>query len=212
MLKIQGISKSVGSSLLFSDFSLEAESGVIGIVNGRSEARSAILSTIAGSLAPDEGHIYIDEYDISAYPTEAKRATGYMPYDMPFYDDMTVYEFLTFIGEAKKVTSEKLHKQIREALDLLSLSEISEVLISNIGTDDKKLLGVASTLLGNPDIIILDAPFDRISSYTKEKLSYIIRMLGTMKIVIISGEGADELGEIASSVIELSARETEVEE
>ena len=200
MLKVQNITK---SSL--PDISFEIESGVIGITGGNGADRSALLSIIAGVMAPDSGHIYIDEYDISVYPTESKRATGYMAESMSFYEDMTSYEFLVFIGEAKKIQSEKLHKQIGEALDLLDITHISDVLISNIRADEKKFLGVASTLLGNPDIIILDSPFKNISPSDKEKLSHIIKMLGTMKVVIISDENSAALDEIASEVITLSS-------
>ena len=210
MLKVESIKKIYAETPVLEDISFELQGGVLGIIGVKGAGKSALSSIISGATEATEGKVYIDEYDISEYPAEAKRATGYLSGTNPLYDGMTPYEHLIFMGEAKKVPSEKLHKQADEALDLLGLGEVKDVLIKKLDKSERQLLGVASTLLGNPDIIILDEPLLGVSPCCAQKLSSIIKMLGTLKTVIITAESTSYLTEVCDRFLLLSEEGAEL--
>ena len=196
MLKVQSITKILSDAQPTRPISFEADGGVLGVIGTKGSGKSTLLGIISGAIRADEGKIFIDDYDISEYPNEAKRATGFLLEDNPLYDDMTPYEHLMFIGDAKGIPAEKLCKQASEALDLLGIDDTKDVLIANIKKSQRQLLGVAATLLGNPDIIILDEPLKGTTVADAERLSSVIKMLGTMKTVIISSEEASRISGI----------------
>ena len=210
MLKIQSRTKYFGNTQALDSISFESEGGVIGIVGPNGSGKSTLLAIIAGAVKTSSGKIFIDEYDISEYPTDAKRATGYLMEDNPLYDDMTPYEHLMLIGEAKNIPSEKLHRQASEALELLGIDNVKDVLIANIKKGQRQLLGVAAALLGNPDIIVLDEPLRNTNADEAEKLSHVIKMLGTMKTVIISSEETSRIAGICDKIISLSDSDTDI--
>ncbi len=209
MLKIQGITKKYDNVTVLDGVSFELEGGVLGVIGADGVGKSTLLGIIAGAIEADDGKVFIDGYDISEYSKEAKKATGYLSENMPFYDDMSAYEFLSFVGEAKRIPAEKLDKQILEALDLLRLTELRDVLIANIDKSARVLLGVAMTLLGNPDVIILDEPFKNANAADAVSLSSIIKMLGTLKTVIICAESASAVKQICSRFLVLGEKDVE---
>lgn len=210
MLKVQNITKNFGSIQALSSVSFDADGGVLGIIGPKGMGKSTLLAIIAGVLEPNSGKVYIDEYDISEYPIEAKKNTGYLSEGNPLYEDMTLYEHLLFVGEAKRIPSERLHKQTNEALELLGIDEIKDVLIANTTQSERQLLGVAATLLGNPDIIVLDEPLKSVNETDAAKLSSIIKMLGTLKTVILSSEDVSCVAGICDKFLLISEEGAEL--
>lgn len=200
MLEIKNVTKAYGGDELLRDVSFSLEGGVLGVVSSGASG-STLLNIIGGLVAPDSGSVEIDSYDISKYPFEARRATGYIPSSVPPSRSMTAYEFLLFIGESKKIPAEKLSKQIGEALDLFEIDTLKDVLLMNISASERRLLGVAATLLGNPDVILIDEPLEGLTLGDRATLSSVIKMLGRMKSVIIACDDEATAARLSDKVI-----------
>lgn len=186
------------------DLSLELEAGVLGIV---SETKTSLPDIIAGLACADSGEVIIDGIDVAKDTISAKKKISYLPEGASLYANMTVFEYLLFIGRAKKVNAERLYRQIDEVFELLGLFRHKNVLISNLDACLEKKLGLAGALLGNPSVIVLDGFF---SNTCDSDTQSVIKMLGQIKTVIIFSGDIREIGEICDTVVVLSDSEQSI--
>ena len=174
-----------GADLKDISFSFEKK-GVHCILAPRGAGKTQLMDILSGSSSADSGEVAV--FERSPYGNvDAKAKIGYLRQDNALYDNMTAFELMSFVGEARKVEQGKLYRQIKEALELVGLDELKNKLVSNLTEYDRKKLSLAAALLGNPDILLLDEPITaRMSSERKEELLSIIAMLGRIKTVIVT--------------------------
>ena len=164
---------------------------------------------IAGFIPATEGQILINGKELPTDPIKLSKFVGYLPEGAPAFHDLTVYEFLTFIGQAKQITDEKLFRQIDEVIELAELTRVKDVYIQHLSTSERKILGIASTLLGNPKLIVLDEPFAELDPRSLSIMKAIIKMLGEIKTVVLSSKNESDVSAICSNVLVLESKESE---
>jgi len=163
-----------------------AKGGIHGILGPRGAGKTTLLELIAGGVAPDSGRIEIGGTDIAKEPISTKRKIGYVPQSTTVYSDMTVSELLNFVGQTRKVETDKRYRQIKEAIDLVGLESVQNRLTKNLTEYEKKKLLLAAALLGNPDVLLLDEPIPVCSAEQRQELEGLIRMLGGIKTVLLA--------------------------
>lgn len=173
--------------------------GVHGVLGASRESVSALLDIICGASAIEDGCAIVCGYNMSTERKNAKRKIGYMPFPLCFYEDMTVYEHLVFVGEAKSVAYDKLYKNIKSALELTELEPIAERLIKKLTASERKRLGIASAMLGNPELIVLNEPH-----YDSDTLVELLKKLGRIKTVIVASSDASLLEGACDDILILS--------
>ena len=90
------------------------------------------MNIVTGYIGADGGTVKINGYDIFAQPEEAKKCIGYLPEIPPLYVDMTVYEYLKFVAELKKLDRKKRKEMIADAMDMTGITEVKNRLIKNL--------------------------------------------------------------------------------
>lgn len=199
MIESINLTKKYGDVTALENISFTAESGVLGVCGARGSGKSSLLAIIAGALPSSSGEFTVNE------SSPSKKNCGYLMEENPMFSDMTVSEFLTFIGESKKVPFEKLYRQIKEVIDLCELDEIKDMPIFALKTGDKKMVGIAQTLLGNPQTIVLDEPFVGMTRRELPTAKAIIKMLGEIKTVVLSSSLPTDISDVCSDLILLSS-------
>ncbi|MBO5883985.1 MAG: ABC transporter ATP-binding protein [Clostridia bacterium] len=160
--------------------------GVYGLLGNDGAGKTSLLNVLCGNSAYDSGSISVCGHDAMSEPMEVKYKVGFAPEDFGFFGDDTIFETLDFVGTAKGVPSEKRYRQIKEALELVGLEGQRKKLCAELTLHEKKLLGIAVALLGNPEIILLDEPMKNESEEEKEEIAELIKMLGKHKTAIVS--------------------------
>ena len=177
------------------------EGGVHGILGSRGAGKSTLMNIISGCTAPDSGSVTVLDTDVAADPITAKSRIGYLPEVMPLYEDMTVSELLTFVAEAKGVPEDRIEKNVNKAMELTYVDDLKNRLIRNIGTEDRKFVGLAAAMLGNPDVILLDEPTAGLRGDSLAAMRELISQLGEMKTVIVSDAALSEIRELCRDLI-----------
>jgi ABC-2 type transport system ATP-binding protein len=212
LIEIKSLTKTFGDKTVLSDLSLSfPRSGVFGICGPKDSGKTVLLDILAGVSPASAGEILFDGNNLTAAQIRKKLCIGYMSEYAPLIDEMTPYEFLEFIGEAKKIPDEKLYRQIGELFELVDINEIKDKPIITLSKPQKKFISFAQTLLGNPSLIILDEPFAGMSSAEVSSLKSIIKMLGAIKCVLIASRSANELEDICNEITVLAEEVAEIE-
>ena len=159
MIEISNLVKKYGDHMAVDHLSLTVEPGKIyGLLGPNGAGKSTTMNIVTGYIGADGGTVKINGYDIFAQPEEAKRCIGYLPEIPPLYVDMTVYEYLKFVAELKKLDRKKRKEMIADAMDMTGITEVKNRLIKNLSKGYRQRVGFAQALLGYPEIIILDEP------------------------------------------------------
>lgn len=186
--------------------------GVHGILAPHGSGKTALADVLSCSMAFDKGrlcifgeeHLATKDYAVSV--AELKKKIGYVRQDDAFYTDMTVQETLAFVGEAKKVESGKLYRQIKEALELTELEGVKKRLVKKLSAIERKRLSFAAALIGNPSVIIIDGlnPAELSVGYKGTEFYGLVQMLGKMKTVILATSDCGVIKELCEDVAILS--------
>lgn len=205
MIEVRDLTKRYGPNTAVDHISFDIEPGrIYGLLGPNGAGKSTTMNMITGCLAASEGTVRINGYDIFEQPLEAKRCIGYLPEIPPLYPDMTPYEYLMFVAEAKGVEYEATFRQVREVMELTELEDVRDRLIRNLSKGYRQRVGIAQAMLGNPDIIILDEPTVGLDPKQIIEIRDLIRMLGENKTVILSSHILAEVAAVCENVIIIS--------
>ena len=205
MIEIKGLTKKYGNHTAVDNVSFKIRNGhIYGLLGPNGAGKSTTMNIVAGCLAPTAGTVLINGYDICDRPIEAKRQIGYLPEQPPLFGDMTPFEYLCFVAEAKGVKDDVIDRQVKEAMTVTDILSVKDRLIRNLSKGYRQRVGIAQTMLGTPDIIILDEPTVGLDPKQLTEIRALIRKLGEKLTVIVSSHILSEISELCDHVIILS--------
>ncbi len=157
MIRLMELSKQYGRLTAVDRIGLEVARGeIFGFLGPNGAGKTTTIKMMVGLFQPTGGTITIGGHDVHREPIEAKRITGFIP-DRPYiYEKLTAMEFLQFIGRLYDMQDPKA--RIGELLDLFSLAEWTHELVENFSHGMKQRLVMASALLHDPQVLVVDEP------------------------------------------------------
>lgn len=202
ILEVKGISaaETEGVSIRDISFCID-EKGIYGFFGKDGDTLTLLSRVLCGAREADVGEIYYHGNELFSSEKKTariKKKIGYVPKSSYFSKDMTLVEALDLVGRAKGVSADKCARQIKEALELTGLTDKSDQLFEALTPSEKKRACYASSLLGNPDVVIIDEPFGAVDASAKDELKKLIAMLGKMKAVILLSKNPTDSDELCS--------------
>ena len=205
MIEVKHLTKIYGDHTAVDDLSFTIEPGhIYGLLGPNGAGKSTTMNIVTGCLAATSGTVRICGHDIYEDPIPAKQCIGYLPEIPPLYTDMTPFEFLSFVAEAKGVGYEEAGRQVREVMELTRIEDMKDRLIKNLSKGYRQRVGIAQAMLGNPDIIILDEPTVGLDPKQIIEIRDLIRMLGQSRTVILSSHILAEISAVCDRVLIIS--------
>lgn len=153
---------------------------------------------IIGLKRPNTGSILIEDKDIFEDIFETRRKIGYMS-ETPIYKDMTVTEYLKFLGKIRK--EDELKTVVEELIKAFSLEEIRDTVVANLSRSENKKVAIAGAYIGGSQIILLDEPFMGLDIDDTAKILEYIKSKKTDYTTIIATHSDEHLEEICDKVI-----------
>ena len=208
LIEISSIVKKYGDKTAVNGISATlSERGVHAILGPIGAGKTTILDILSGYVTADSGSVTLGGKDIKDLSAEVKKRIAYLPKYLPLYEDMTAYEHLVFIAEAKRVPEEKLLKRVKSIMDITRISEIADRTIKKLTQAEKRALGVAQCMLGNPDVIMLDEPMESLDEEQRAHLGALIKKLGEHKCVIITSSVLSDVADVCDDLMMISRGE-----
>lgn len=213
-VEIKNLTKYFGKITALDNLSLNIEKGKItGLIGADGAGKTTLLRVIIGLLVPDKGEISTLGFDPVTQKNELTPLIGYMPQKFGLYEDLTVIENLTLYADLKGIIiKEPLTptpspargegNKIEKMLEFTKLAPFQDRLAGALSGGMKQKLGLACTLLGNPEFLLLDEPSVGVDPISRKDLMQMVReMINPETTVLWSTAYLDEAHSFDTAVV-----------
>lgn len=202
MIQVEKITKKYGSFLAVDNISFEIKDNeVVGFLGPNGAGKSTTMNMITGYIEPTEGKILVNGKEISKEPNKVKKQIGYMPENVPLYQELTVREFVNYMADLKKIKRKEKREKVDKILEEVGLTNVQKKLIRSLSRGYKQRVSLAGALIGNPEVLILDEPTVGLDPKQITEIRELIKKLGKSHTVILSSHILSEVSQICSKVI-----------
>lgn len=197
-IKVKNISKMYGAQKALDNISFSVKKGeIVGFLGPNGAGKSTLMKILTTFITADEGSASINNYDVSDANQEVQKIVGYLPEHNPLYLDLYVREYLAFNADVYKVSKNR----IQEVIELTGLIPESHKKIGQLSKGYRQRVGLATALLHNPEVLILDEPTTGLDPNQLVEIRDLIKNIGKDKTVFLSTHIMQEVEAICDRVI-----------
>ena len=205
-IAVRGITKRFGSTVAVDSVDLTFGPGVTGLLGPNGAGKSTLMRMLATVAAPDTGEISIFGQD-PASPDgrlEIRRRLGYQPQEPGFHQQFSCFQFADYVAILKEWTDRReRHDEVRRVLGLVGLSDVSNRRISRLSGGMKRRLAIAQSLIGAPDLLILDEPTAGLDPEQRFRFREVLGSAATRATVLLSTHQTDDVAALCGRVVVL---------
>jgi ABC-2 type transport system ATP-binding protein len=199
-IRVNQLLKTYGEQKAVNNISFEIGKGeIVGFLGPNGAGKSTTMKIITGYLQADAGTAEVCNINVRQNPLEAKRKIGYLPESNALYYEMFVKEYLAFIASLHKVPHPK--KRVQEVIQQTGLTVEQNKKIGQLSKGYKQRVGLAATLLHDPEVLILDEPTSGLDPNQIIEIREVIKLEGSKKTVLFSSHILQEVEAICDRVI-----------
>ena len=213
IIKFEKISLSFGNRKILDNINFSINEGqILGLLGPNGVGKSTIFNLITGLIKPDNGSISINSTKVNNYPIylrTTKFKIGYVPQHGGFFQDLTLLENLTAIGEILISDNKIRNQKIDSLINKFDLNALTDLKAAYLSGGQKKRLVIALSLLGDPKILLLDEPFAALDVLTIKMLQRIIVNLQNehnISIILCDHQARDLLNCVDSAIVLSNAK------
>ncbi|MEO4054812.1 ABC transporter ATP-binding protein [Solibacillus sp. CAU 1738] len=203
ILTITNLSKSYGNKEILKGIDLHISGGeIIGYIGPNGAGKSTTIKIIMGIEGEYTGEIKLFGENIEQNPIQYKRRIGYVPEIADVYDNLTGYEYLTFIGQLYGLDLLMAANKSKTLMELFGVGEAYHARISSYSKGMRQKLLIISSLLHNPDLLFLDEPINGLDANSVMIFKEILSQLAAQgKTIFYSSHLMDVVEKISSRII-----------
>lgn len=202
MIEVKELRRSFGPVTAVDGISFNVAKGeVLGLLGPNGAGKTTAMRILACFLQPDSGTATVCGHDILKNPVEVRKSIGYLAENVPLYNEMTVGSFLNFICDVREIKGEERKETLDRVIPLCSIESVYHQTIDTLSKGYKRRVGLAATLLHDPDVLILDEPTDGLDPNQKHGVRELINNMSKDKCIIISTHILEEVEAICSRTI-----------
>jgi branched-chain amino acid transport system ATP-binding protein len=189
LLQVNGINVYYATSQILFDLSLSVEKGQIVALLGRNGAgKSTTLKSIVGLVPPRRGSIELSGGRINGWPPYriSRAGIGYVPEDRQVFPDHTVDDNLLIAQKRGNGHAEWTLDRVYEVFPVLA--GMRSRIAGRLSGGEQQMLTIARTLMGNPDLLLLDEPSEGLAPIIVQTIGELISQLHQMGVTILMAE------------------------
>lgn len=202
MIKVKDLTKYYNNFLALDKINFKISRGeIVGLLGPNGAGKTTTLRLLTGYLKPTSGSIEVKGYNIKDDYLKIKSIMGYLPESVPIYKNLMVYEYLTYVGAIRGIDKKQLLTKIRSVIDRCKIKDIIEKDIGDLSKGLLQRVGLASVLLHDPEVLILDEPTTGLDPNQILEIRDLIKEIGKKKTVILSSHILSEVEATCSRII-----------
>jgi len=202
VLDIRNLTKRFGGFTALDDLTLSLRRGqILGFIGPNGAGKTTTIKILVGAMRPTSGTAAIAGADCVRDARRIKRLVGYMPDTFGSYDNMRVREYLDFFGAAFGIPGSARRRRIDEVLDTTGSAWMQDRYVEALSHGMRQRIGVARTLLHDPEIMILDEPANGLDPQARiDMRDLLLKLAGMGKTLIVTSHILPELSRICDVV------------
>ncbi|MEM9254020.1 MAG: ATP-binding cassette domain-containing protein [Pseudomonadota bacterium] len=204
MIDVQELTRCYGRVPAVDSVSFQIEEReVVGLLGHNGAGKTTMMRMLSGYLEPSSGRILFHGEDIAQSPLRLQQRLGYLPENLPLYQDMVVADYLEFEATLRGIPRRRRDASVREVILATDLVAVALDKIDTLSRGYKQRVGVAQALLGRPSLLILDEPTNGLDPAQTHQMRSLIRRLSRNATVILSTHVMQEVDATCDRVLVL---------
>jgi len=202
MIEVENLLKKYGELVAVKDLSFSVEKGKIwGLLGPNAAGKTTTMRILTGYLPATDGKASVAGYDVFKDANALKKTIGYLPETLPLYPEMTVSSFLDFVAEIKQTPSSRRKEAVEKVIEISGLKEVRGRLVKNISRGFKQRVGIAQSLINDPQVLILDEPTIGLDPAQIIEIRKLIKSLKGERTILLSTHILAEMTQICDGAV-----------
>ncbi|MCC6508936.1 MAG: ABC transporter ATP-binding protein [Pirellulaceae bacterium] len=196
------LTKRYGDFTALDALSIQVKRGeILGFIGPNGAGKTTCIKILVGLSRPSSGRAAIAGVDCAQGSRKIKRLVGYMPDRFGSYDNMRVREYLDFFGATYGIPLKRRNARIDEVLEITSSAYMQDKFVESLSHGMQQRVGIARTLLHDPEVIILDEPANGLDPTARiEMRELLLKLAASGKTLIVTSHILPELARICNTV------------
>ncbi len=205
MISARSLTKKFGPVTAVDGLSLEVAAGeVVGFLGPNGAGKTTTLRMLTGAMPPTSGTATLGGFDVLTHPAEARRRLGYLPEGTPLYPEMRVTGYLHFVARLQGLSAAERRRRVGEVIEACGLEPVRLRTIARLSKGNKQRVGLASTLVHRPPVLVLDEPTSGLDPAQTVAVRQLLGGLGGEHTVLLSSHLLPEVQRMADRVLILA--------
>ena len=202
MIRVENLTKYYGKRLAVDNISFNVEKGeIVGFLGPNAAGKTTTMRMLTGFLAPTRGDAWVAGYNVQSHSLEARQRIGYFAESVPLYTDMTVRSYLDFLSRLRGLDKNRIKSRIDDVVEICHLEEYIDVIIGKLSKGFRQRVGVAQTIIHEPEVLIMDEPTIGIDPIQVAMTRQLIKELSKERTILLSTHILPEVSMTCERVI-----------
>ena len=181
LFQLDNVTKTYGRLTALDNLSVAAPAGAVGLLGPNGSGKTTMIRTLLGLISIDSGEGRVLGYDIRRHQLEIRRAIGFAPEDECLFPNVDGVDFVAYAGELVGMKRTDAMQRSHEVLDYVGLGEARYRRVESYSTGMKQRLKLASAIVHDPKLIILDEPTNGMDPAGRDEVLQLARDLSQNK-------------------------------
>jgi len=202
LISARKLCKRFGPVRAVNNVSFEVEKGeIVGFLGSNAAGKTTTMRILTCYFPPSSGEATVAGYDIFKDSLKVRRNVGYLPENVPLYNNMPVDYFLDFIASLKGVGGKEREKKVESAIKRCGLESVFDERIGNLSKGYRQRVGIAQAIITDPPVLILDEPTVGLDPKQIIEIRNLIKGFGGKSTVILSTHILHEIEKVCNRIL-----------